>query len=729
MTSIKTYEGAGARLLAVFAAAALLLTLLPTLAGSASAAHFADNTERVSGDSRYATAAAIAAEAYPDGTDDVVVATDATFADALAGSLLAGGLDAPILITQATQLTGVTAAAIESLGASNVWLLGGEAAISAGVEASVADIDGVENIVRIDGANRYDTARLIAETTFGDDTDNEIGETEGGTTGILAFAGNFPDALAAGPLAFGGLHPLLLTDRDELNAETAEAIASLDLDVILIAGGAAAISEAVEAEVEALGVTTARVSGADRTHTAVAFAELTRDALYGPLTGVADSLAVATGANQRGGADALAIAPLAVALEADLVITGGVDNLDGAPNADGVTQPSTFIREGCEGYGAAATPIQIAGGEAAISEDVENEIKFWATCEDFVVDGGLELTPETATNVIDGENASDTHIVTATGVNAFGEPAEDGVIRFEVYRAVEGGTISDGNSLEDILDGTILDGDNGEFDGSFFVEDGRVFVEVAEDRDNVALDAEGQADFSYTYESDTVEAEDRILACALPDETVESPSDRSCTNDEGQQNPNTPYGEAKAAKFWVLEASLEGEFTVDLLGANEVFFQEDGKTNGLGAAGGDAVGEATLTLTAFEACLSFTLDGVEGTFAGFEEATGLPAVHLHEGPTNSNGPVVLPFTLGAPVQTGDNVVLTDDCVDIDPDLVRETLAEPGDYYINTHTDVFTGGVARAQLDGSTPDVDRRGEPGDEFDAEAAAAAHGDAHGA
>lgn len=721
MTATRTLHRHGARPLALLAAAALLLALVPGFTGTADAAHFASNTERLRGEApdanRFGTAATIALEAYPDGADTVVLARADVFADALAGSLVAGAVDGPILLTEGSRLTGVTADTIVELEASTVILLGGEEALSTAVETAAGALDGVGSVARIDGRNRFDTARLIAHVAAGDDGSG-VGTTDDGRTAILATGEDFVDALSAGPLAFGGQHPLLLTARSVLSGEAEDALVDLEIDHVLVAGGSAAVSDDVVAAVEALDITVerVRVPGGDRTHTAVAFAELTRELLYEPLTNAADSLAVATGARDSGGVDALALAPLAFHTQADLVVTAGNNTVNGAV-VDGVVQPEARIVDGCGGYGAAETPILIAGGTAAITTDAERQIARTAVCTDFVVDGGLVVTPRASFSVVTPDE--DTHTLQVAGRNGLDEPAADAVLRFELHREADPVTTA---AILLLLDTTDDDIELPPGVTGFLVEgedaDRRVFLEV--ERDNVQLDSDGRGAFSYTYDGDAA-VEDRIAVCALPDEPADDPTDRSCTDGRGDVPEDTPYGDDVVAKHWVTE--LEGELAFPISGEREVFVDDDGTENPLGAAGGPATGSALVTFGptggGFELCLELALEDVTGSFAAFEEATGLPAVHIHEGGFAVNGDVALAFA-GIDDDTG---TLPTTCVEVEEAELAEIVADPHEYYVNTHTDVFPGGVARGQLDASWDGDDRSSDEEGQLSDD-----HGDGHG-
>jgi hypothetical protein len=91
---------------------------------------------------------------------------------------------------------------------------------------------------------------------------------------FLARADNPIDALGAGAVAGALGAPVLLTGSSALDAFAADALRSFHPDLVILAGGTAALSETVARDVEALGFPVRRVSGAGRTETAAAVAAL-----------------------------------------------------------------------------------------------------------------------------------------------------------------------------------------------------------------------------------------------------------------------------------------------------------------------------------------------------------------------------------------------------------------------------------------------------------------------
>lgn len=209
---------------------------------------------RLSGPDRFATAAAIARAGWPNGVDTVVVASGARFPDALSGGPLAGELGAPLLLVERDRVNPATAAAIASLRPQRALVLGGPSVIS---DAVLAELHGqVPDVRRIAGADRTATAAAVARE-----------RATPGRRAFLASAETFPDALSAAVPAARAGAPLLLTWRDRLAAPAADALATLGVQEVLIAGGSVAVSDAVVGELRARGLTVTRVAGEDRFQT------------------------------------------------------------------------------------------------------------------------------------------------------------------------------------------------------------------------------------------------------------------------------------------------------------------------------------------------------------------------------------------------------------------------------------------------------------------------------
>ncbi|RQD77545.1 MAG: AMIN domain-containing protein [Candidatus Syntrophonatronum acetioxidans] len=218
------------------------------------------HVDRIAGQDRYETSARVALSAY-DTADTVIIARgddDGGFADGLAASLLAGVLEAPILLTRQNSLPGVIGSALDDLEAERAFILGGTAAVSREVEDSLLE-RGLE-VERIAGEDRSETAVLIAERA-----------REEGELADYAFVvdGHAPaDSLVAGPAAFAGNVPILQVSTYRVPSVTREAIDLLGIERIYIVGGTAVVSSSVEKEISDT-VSVERLAGEDRFGTSV----------------------------------------------------------------------------------------------------------------------------------------------------------------------------------------------------------------------------------------------------------------------------------------------------------------------------------------------------------------------------------------------------------------------------------------------------------------------------
>lgn len=214
---------------------------------------------RVAGADRYATAIEASKRAYPDGAETVVIATGANWPDALGGSALAGAVEGPLLLTQPGALPDAVRTEIERLGAGEAYILGGTGAVSAEVEGALRALLGNTNVTRLAGADRYSTAKAVADEVIA-----VAGDAYGGDA-IVATGGNYPDALGGSPIAAATVSPILLANPSTGSLYVPDAVES-----VAILGGTGAVSAAVEealvAELGAAGV--ARYGGANRYETA-----------------------------------------------------------------------------------------------------------------------------------------------------------------------------------------------------------------------------------------------------------------------------------------------------------------------------------------------------------------------------------------------------------------------------------------------------------------------------
>ncbi len=278
---------------------------------------------RLWGADRYATSLAVAREVagLSDGKLSVVVLADGrSWADALTAGPLASALGGAVLLSPPDGLGDDAVAFLAEAGVSEVIAVGGVDHISDEALAALAHVDA--DIERISGADPFATSAAVARRIGVPDA---LGPLLGRTV-IVVSARVFADALAAGPLAASGPHPILLVGAEGLHADVAAYIAA-HADHVVIMGGPAAVTVATEDQIRAMtqanraarpmGVT--RLGGADRYDTAVKFASwLTGSVLEAYACFKRDTVGLATGTDP---ADATASMPLLAKKCAPLVLT------------------------------------------------------------------------------------------------------------------------------------------------------------------------------------------------------------------------------------------------------------------------------------------------------------------------------------------------------------------------------------------------------------------------
>lgn len=223
------------------------------------------NVERLFGANRFATASTVAAKKFTTSSHVIVTRGD-VLADGLAASVLAGALNAPILLTEVNSLPTETRSRIQALGLPHVIILGGTSAVSAAVENALRDLVGTAKVTRVGGANRNATAALIAAEA--------ARHTVLSTTAFIVNGFAPADSLVAGPKAFLDKMPILQVNQNSIPPETTQAITARGITRLIVVGGTAVVSATVYNQLSAIVGTgnISRIAGATRYDTSVEFA-------------------------------------------------------------------------------------------------------------------------------------------------------------------------------------------------------------------------------------------------------------------------------------------------------------------------------------------------------------------------------------------------------------------------------------------------------------------------
>lgn len=192
---------------------------------------------RIAGDTRLETSLAIAKRVRQKSTasDTLIVATGFNYADALSVSPFAFAYKSPIFLCGSNGLSADVISYISGAGFKRAILVGGTAAVPERVKHQLTSA-GIPSgsITRLAGSTRYETSAKIMSyaVNAGMNVSNVY----------LATGTNFPDALAAGPVAGKLRAPLLLVDPDIEYAHTVLSNYRGNVNVATIVGGTSAVS-------------------------------------------------------------------------------------------------------------------------------------------------------------------------------------------------------------------------------------------------------------------------------------------------------------------------------------------------------------------------------------------------------------------------------------------------------------------------------------------------------
>lgn len=156
---------------------------------SSPAARSVSGWSRIFGKDQFDTMQAISKTGWST-SENVVIATDATFWDALAANALAGVLDCPVLLTRKDSLSWQARDEIKRLGAKHAYICGGPIAIASGVDAQVKSA-GCSEVTRVYGQDQQGTSLEIAKL---------VQKMKPATQVIVATSTTFQDALSIGAL-------------------------------------------------------------------------------------------------------------------------------------------------------------------------------------------------------------------------------------------------------------------------------------------------------------------------------------------------------------------------------------------------------------------------------------------------------------------------------------------------------------------------------------------------
>ncbi|RMC97787.1 cell wall-binding repeat-containing protein [Clostridium autoethanogenum] len=277
----------GKKLVAILAMVGLLGTLSVTVRADGKQY----TTKRVGGQTRIETAVNIANNYSSNQLSAVIVTTANNFPEALVGSTLVSKLKAPILlVNQTAHDSQSTLDYIKTHLASNgtVYILGSTSSVSWDIESAIKYL-GYTNIKRLAGTNEDETLKAI---------NDEVG-VPAGTPVFIASEDNFPDALSVSSISAIKGYPVILCSKGTLSDSDVEQLKKIKPSEVYIAGGTAAVSDAVVQQVASTtGLDSNKITrlyGQDRYGTSLAIAKFfnldTKDAIIASGNNFPDALA------------------------------------------------------------------------------------------------------------------------------------------------------------------------------------------------------------------------------------------------------------------------------------------------------------------------------------------------------------------------------------------------------------------------------------------------------
>ncbi|HAL30183.1 MAG TPA: hypothetical protein DCP20_05655 [Coriobacteriia bacterium] len=215
-----------------------------------------DNLEivRLSGANRYETAAMVAGavDSVAGITDTAYIVGGTAWADGVAVGAPSVYMGSPVLLTAQGSLSPEAAQAIDDLGITSAYVIGGEAVVSSDVEDDLVNMLGAANVDRLSGGSRYATAWAVAEhgVDLGLNADRMI----------LVSGLNWPDALVAAPMVYqygagnGVYGPIMLTSPTSLSGEVKAFVEDHGQpdSLCYVVGGTSAVSDTVLNQFNAL---------------------------------------------------------------------------------------------------------------------------------------------------------------------------------------------------------------------------------------------------------------------------------------------------------------------------------------------------------------------------------------------------------------------------------------------------------------------------------------------
>jgi putative cell wall-binding protein len=195
--------------------------------------------DRVAGPDRFATSRALATYAFGStGAEQAWVATGLNFPDALSASAVGGARGLPVILVNggATSVDAATAQLFAELRVVGVAVAGGPTTVSEAMVESIEDLDVVQFVNRIAGADRYATSQSI----------NQGYNVRPADKVYLAVGTGFADALSGAALAARDEAPLFIVPSNCVPAAIRQQIFTMSTQEVVLLGGTPSLGVPVQ---------------------------------------------------------------------------------------------------------------------------------------------------------------------------------------------------------------------------------------------------------------------------------------------------------------------------------------------------------------------------------------------------------------------------------------------------------------------------------------------------
>lgn len=188
----------------------------------------------VAGENRYSTAIEIAKESGLN--DNIVIVNSNKIVDGLAATPFAKMKSAPIVLASDTEVPQVTLdyikSVIKSKPSANIYIVGGESAVSKEAEKQLTNI--TKNVERISGDNRHTTSLEVAK---------EMAKGTSTNKAYVVGAKGEPDAMSIAAKAAEESTPIIVNGWSGLSNESMTMLKDKEIDII---GGVNSVSSSLE---------------------------------------------------------------------------------------------------------------------------------------------------------------------------------------------------------------------------------------------------------------------------------------------------------------------------------------------------------------------------------------------------------------------------------------------------------------------------------------------------